>query len=290
MADVVEYNGEKYERSGSTWINARTRVKPPLTVISTLEQRYGSIFTPSKSGASVKISGASPKPHPGRDFTGLKEHDFSSDVTGTTWRRATTLKGLLAHRLSTTTSRNFETYSGRGARVYIGQPPRFDKGNPDQFNLPRAKFRFSLDESAAYYSFYIERPNHEMDDQWEWPIFLDALRRSEMTDYLEKVMAEHNLSMVVERSTGGATPVHSRVEVSLGDPLTRTVAGVSLPIAWADLADELENAVATDWYDVFFGGRMAKADAIAAGAEIAVPVIEVYVALLPLYDACAKRL
>lgn len=172
----------------------------------------------------------------------------------------------------------------------LGQPPRFDKGNLGQFNLPRAKFRFSLNEFAVYYSFYIERSNHEMDDQWEWPIFLDALRRSEMTDYLEKVMAEHNLSMVAERSTGRATPVHSRVEVSLGDPLTRTVAGVGLPIAWADLADELENAVATDWYDVFLGGQMAKADAIAAGAKIAVPVTEVYVALLPLYDACAKRL
>lgn len=178
----------------------------------------------------------------------------------------------------------------RGAHFYIGEPPRFDKGNTDQFNLRKAKFRFSLDEIAAHYSFYIEKSHLEMDDRWEWPTFVHALRQTEMTDYLKRVMTEHDLAVVIERSTGRDSIVHSRMEVTAGDPLTRSEAGVSRSINWADLADELEAVVPDDeWCDVFFGGRMAKADAIAVGAEIAEPVVKAFIALLPLYDACGRR-
>ncbi len=287
--DVLEHNGETYQRQGDSWINIKTSIKPPLVIIRELNLKW-SAMPRSGSPAPVKSTGARPKKHPGRDFMGLKEYDFSTDTTGTHWRREETLKGLLTHRLSTATGRNFESRAiSYRPQVLIGEPPRFDKANVGGFNLRKAKFNFRLDEKKARYSLYIEKSDKPMDATWEWPIFLEALQKPEIVSYLEGLMENLGLHFHIELTEKEKKVSYREFAVHHEGSLVFLEEAEQSPITWNELFITLKEIRDTDWCDVNLGCVMSKEEAIDRGAEIATPVVDLYLALLRLYDACKRK-
>lgn len=282
--DTVNFKGVIYRKQGDSWVNVKTYVKPPLVISQELDR----LFKSSKASTKINpttITGARPKKHKGRDFIGLKLHDFSTDTTGTHWRQETTLKGLLTHQLSHKTGRNFESRSiNYRPQLLIGEPPRFDKGNLDGFNFKKAKFNFRLNEDEARYGFYIEKSDKEMDETWEWSNFLQVIRRSETMPWLESIMREYELHFLIESWINGPKKYPHQIIVKLGSPLVRVEADKHQTISWERLAITLNSISEAVWCDVNLCTSMPKEDAIEAGAEITKPVVETFVALLPLYD------
>jgi hypothetical protein len=173
--------------------------------------------------------------------------------------------------------------------VLIGEPPRFDKDNEQGFNFKKAKFNFRLNETEARYGLYIEKSNKEMDATWEWNNFLKALQNLEITVHLEQLMAQFDLHFLVEIWEEGAKTLQSKFEVVHEGSLTCINAKERRAITWNEFVRVLEAIPESNWCDVNLGCVMPKKEAIACGAEIANSVVDVYIALLPLYDACKNH-
>ncbi|MEZ4519875.1 MAG: hypothetical protein R3C44_24605 [Chloroflexota bacterium] len=287
-SDTYTYNGETYRRQGDEWINAATWLKPPLVIARELDRQFGRPANPTTNTPSVKRATPRAPGKPGRDFTGLAETDFSGNIAGTSWRKKTSLGGMLAQRLADITGRPFlSNVVSRRTMVLIGQPPRFDSNNVDKINLRKAKFYFRLNETGANYGFYIEKEDKPMDDSWEWPTFLKALRETAVTSAVEQAMVDHDLAWFVQHYEGSKDGPRSDLNFVLGDPLIQQMAEGERPITWSDLAGRLDEAAPLDWYDVFLRRQLSRDEAMALGAKIVEPVVDVFRPLIPLYNACA---
>ncbi len=158
---IIELNGQRYKQLPSGWIDADTYLTPPLVIIQELNRRHIKPAQPSKSTEARRQSAGPARNHPGHSFKGLQLSDFQTNTDGTTWRRDTSLGGLLSQTFRDRTGRDFVQHAvSRRQQVLLGQPPRFDRHNTDRFNLRPAKFFFSLDDVHAYYGFYVEKPDY----------------------------------------------------------------------------------------------------------------------------------
>jgi hypothetical protein len=221
----------------------------------------------------------------GSQFEGLGESDFQSGVRGTTWRRREGLGGLLAQRLTDVASREFQSYSvPRQPAVHIASPSYYD--SKSKWRQP--KFFAGLDEELATFGFLIEKSDEPMDETWHWPKFLAALEGGpELCQRIETAMAARSLDWRVwlQPEPGLA----ARVPVS-GDKLVWTPRpeGDAEEITWQAFFEKLRAIPEGQWCDLNLATSMAKADSIAAGPAIVEPIIAVFRALLPLYEASLK--
>jgi hypothetical protein len=285
----VEYNGETYIRQGDGWLDSR-RLKPPLTTSRELDRLYGAGSPQQIAFGTAKKSGVRKIGRLGKDFTGLKDSDFKDNVDGTTWRRRENLGGLLAERLSQKTGRGFSSHAVyRRPQVLLGEPPRFNAKDDKKINFKKAKFNFRLNESEARYSFYIEKPNYEINPEWEWGSFVRALRQPDLTLSIKKALERYDLQIIIELFPDGGEERRTLIEVHAADPLLRVESGVQRPITWETLADELSGFSVEDWCDLNIGRSMSRVDAISAGTNITPPIVDVFEAFLPLYDACGIK-
>ena len=280
-----ELNGETYQRSGTSWINSVTRIRPPQIIIQALDRMAGSASTGVGSSPTRTLSAGGA----GSNFRGLQSTDFKHNITGTSWRARSGLGGLLAQALSDRTGRPFASHAvDRTPLVLIGRPPRFDSNNADKINYRKAKFYFRLAPIGADFGLYIEKEDQPMDSGWEWPAFVEALRTEAVTHDIEKAMSAHGLTWSIQRYEGDAGGPRTEKGMFFGPPLVQFDETDERVITWPEVADQLETADPLDWYDVFLLGRLAQAKAIALGTAIVAPVVDVYEALLPLYDACGR--
>jgi hypothetical protein len=188
--------------------------------------------------------------------------------------------------LSDTWGRFFQSYAiYRQAAVHIAQPSYYDA----KVKWRQAKFVFQLDLEGAYYGFYIEKNEGPMDDTWDWPRFLAALGgHRELRQRVDSAMNQMGLRWkVYVWDDGGliaqvkASPTGLTWEWEQTDD--------SEDIQWAAFTERLGAIDTEKWCDLYLCTFLAKEDAIAAGFQIVDPVIEVYGALLPLYEASTPR-
>lgn len=272
---TYEFEGESYQRTTDGWINAKTYTKPPLVVSQVLDRLHGPV-TRTSPGVSATPRVKTPKPA-GRDFTGLVASDFKMNVTGTHWRAKSGLGGLLAQALSDRSGRTFLHHAVyRRPEVLFGEPPRFDRQNQGEMNLRVAKFFIYLDSEVASYGFYVEKPHYLMTPEWEWPAFVQAMADDALVSEVDAAMREHNLRWRIVESDGETQAIHQQITISTANPLDRS--------SLSGLTDAGER---TYWYDLFLKAQMPREEAVAAGVGIVEPITDVYMALLPLYNACA---
>lgn len=128
----------------------------------------------------------------GEGFAGLVESDFKTSTENTTWRSRQGLPGRVSKLLSVGTPYTFVSWS-----IY-GWPVAFLTHREDyqmaafEMGARKAKYTIELDERYAYYGFYIERNSGPMDDTWDWPRFLAALKsRANLLAIVEQAESEH---------------------------------------------------------------------------------------------------
>jgi len=220
-------------------------------------------------------------PRAPRTFTPLRPDDFKRNINGTNWRSREGFGGLVAQQLRDRTGRDFRSHAVfQRPQVLYGQPPRFDPTDGDKFNFRRAKFEVRLDDDTLAYGFYIEKSDQAMDGTWEWPAFLAALGRPDVTGPLAAAVEAHGLRWEIARSRGDEL-LDTRAIVP-GHPLFANGAP-----DWAALADDLSTTPGNEWLDVRLGAAVARDEALAQGPGLAAGVVAAFQALLPLYDACA---
>lgn len=225
----------------------------------------------------------------GSAFHGLADTDFQISIRGTSWRARTGLGGLLARRMSTLTGKEFESrVVARQSRVFVVMPNAF---NPDK-SLHEAKFEFSLDDEGAYYSFYVEKNNGEMDDSWDWLRVLDALTNdAAIQDAVKKAMEAYELHWEVRLNKADGSYIHAATVTATSDGLTLHIETDDQDHAldWIGIIAYLENLSVNDWCDLHLIHFIPKEEAIGLGIGIADEVAKTWNALMPLYLAAVDR-
>ena len=223
----------------------------------------------------------------GFEFQGLQEQDFQKGVASTSWRRRSSLGGLLAQRMSDIVGKNFESYAiYRRAEVHIVQLHRY---NTD-IRWREPKFVFDLDYERARYGFYIEKNEGPMDNSWKWLIFLDALERNTMLrQAIQAVMCQLNLHWEIHVSEKGIEEMAAQATAT-PQALTwkRETKDEPEIVTWHGFISRLGDIEPNKWCDLYLCAHLDKAACIAAGIGLAEPVVRVYHALLPLYQASTQ--
>lgn len=287
MAERVELDGREYVYDNGRWYDAETFLTPPQMIIRRLERRRAAVVRPEPQ----PVQATKPKPKPprtepparwGRGFDGLEASDFKRGVSGTTWRRKSTLAGLLASDLSGASGHFFTSHAVyRRPQIFLYVAEQMDEDQRQR----SAKFYFQLDEEKAHYGFLIEKSDEKMGDGWDWSRFLQALEEDEaLQETVAAAMADHDLHWRVEVM---ADDEIVRVATVAGDePLSWEEDGETESVSWSDFVERLRAVEDDQWCDLWLRATMDKDAAIEAGTAIADPVVAACRALLPLYEAC----
>ncbi|NLS78422.1 MAG: hypothetical protein GXY76_14280 [Chloroflexi bacterium] len=236
----------------------------------------------------------------GSDFRGLLEADFKKGVADTSWRRRSSLGGLLAQLMSKAADRLFESYAiYRRAELHVAQPVHYREpptnkevgvtgAKTEKARKRKAKFLFQLDSEGATFGFYIERNRGPMDETWHWPGFVDALRsEAELQRKVQVAMQQWHLHWDV--CVWADKPLIAQVDL-VQDGLRWEWENRNKPeiITWSEFVDKLKATEPNEWCDLYLCAHMAKSEAVNKSTTIAALATNVYDALLPLYNASCQ--
>lgn len=276
------------EMQARIWANiqrdeqAGRRPEPPLSQLS----------LPSRLSPPPRPP--SPQDRRGRKFRGLQEHDFQRGVQDPSWRTLPRLGGMLAQAMSAATGCSFQSCAfGHRAEVHVvggaGQIPWTKR-------LYQVKFTFLVDERQASFGFYIEKykgvaycGTAPRGHTWYWSNMLDVLQNDTvLQQQLENAMRQLHLHWDI--GIRGARGFVAQVEVAQEGGLTWRRENQKNPgdITWPEFVERLKAIDIDKWCDLYLWAHMSKEQAVAARVDITKPVIEVFLALLPLYEACTR--
>lgn len=289
MAERVTLDGKEYVYDNGRWYNAETFLTPPQMIVRRLERRRAAVVRPDPQ----PVQATKPKPKPprtepparwGRSFDGLEASDFKRGVSGTTWRRKSTLAGLLASNLSDASGHFFTSHAVyRRPQIFLYVAEHADEDQRQR----SAKFYFQLDEEKAHYGFLIEKSDEKMDDKWDWSRFLSALEKDkELQETVAEAMDEHDLQWRVEVLDAQQEEYDRVATVAREEPLVWNEEGETEKVSWSDFVGRLRAIEDNQWCNLWLRATMEKDAAVEAGTGIADPVVAAYRALLPLYEAC----
>ncbi len=214
----------------------------------------------------------------GRNFSGLIESDFSTDVTGTHWRSREQLGGAVTARLPSDHFR-FNSWS-------IYRRPEIHWADTRHRIQERAsfqaKFFVRLGEGSMIYGFYIERPKKEDGKSEDWEAFIQWLRNDENDQWLNRLSDSEQLTVfdLFELSFSEKLKPSNGMWKAVGEKDTETV---------AKLSEYLDALPHDHWFDLVIAKTVSKADAIQRGVEIANDISALFAALTPLYEVAASH-
>lgn len=287
MPTEIKLDGKTYRNIGGSWFNAETFIKAPTAVVHRLELRQPSRRKKRKSTTGKSTPRTKPTPSMGRAFTGLQPGDFKQNVTGTTWRRRSELAGLLARQLYDATGLPFLSHViYRKPAVYLAVPDRIDAS--DKF--PAAKFDIRLDEKAVYYGFLVEKRDGPMDHAWDWQRLLPALQNDgDVQRAIITAMRSHKLAWEAEMWQQDKVAREVAISPAEDGKLVWQEGEEESTLTWPETAAKLRDIPPEWWCNLTWRETMPRETAVAAGVNVARPIVTLYRALLPLYEACTTQ-
>ncbi len=229
-----------------------------------------------KAAASSKARGASGR-KPGSTFKGFRPEDFKKAISRTPWRSRSQFGGAVTSRLQSSRL-NFNSWAAkRRNEVHWADSEHWKKKSVDY----PAKFFARADEETLAWGFYIERPAADKEASRDWGAFLKWLGEADNDDWLRGIAREQGLVVydAHQRSFSGILEPQE-------DRWVRNDGGGDGDAG--ALAAIIANWPKESWLDLMVAKRIAKAEAIDRGADIAADVATLFGALFPLYEASAS--
>lgn len=226
----------------------------------------------------------------GDDFTGLVPGDFKTNTEGTTWRSRRSLGGRVAKLLSAASSNPSYTFLSwaiyRWPVAFLSHREHYQMAS-SEMGARKAKFTIELDDHNAYYGFYIERYDDEMDHTWDWPRFWQALTgQPELHDLIAAVETDYG-ARFVGRAVGDADPFHFANPPAKGfRPLWDEDAPSRQTVV--ERLRRLEQMPKGQWIDLYLIAAAPKDEALQAGVQFAHTIAGAMKAMLPLYTAAVR--
>jgi len=278
---VLSIQGDRMTIRYDSGQEAQVSVETQMRIRANMEAERDA--RPAAAAERVRSKGHRASGRKPTHFEGLCEQDFQRGVAGTSWRRRSSLGGLLAEELSLAAGAVFQSYAiYRRAEVHIARPEHYDKS--DRRGWRAAKFLFRLDPEQAFYGFYIEKNNGPMDSTWLWPNLMAALR-DDASVQQAVLEAMRRLGLHWEAWDGEKYHLLARVTAGAEGLTWQPDEGNALALGWPEFVRRLLQVSEQCWCDLYLCTRMPKAQALAEQAGVVKAAVEVYRALLSLYEA-----
>jgi hypothetical protein len=127
-----------------------------------------------------------------------------------------------------------------------------------------------------------------MDDTWRWPTLLNALSTDAgLQEAALGAMRDHGLEWRSFHSQ--AEGLLARVSAAEAGLNWTGPDGTRRDMDWAGFVEWLRGLDPDKWCNLYLATDMPKAEAIASGQGLAYKIVEIYRALLPLYDAAIGK-
>jgi hypothetical protein len=217
-------------------------------------------------------------------FEGFEEDDFEAKGRGIAWSSRKELGRVLAYELNHRTKGDFGYWIiPREEGVHLGRKKHFERDDRDSI----AVLFVRTDEDGVFYGLRVSRPPGKVDPQGHWASFLTALSQdAQMHGSLRSAMGAHGLYLDVyamQTSYGQVARITVEDQDFLWQHETADQA-VARPMDWEAIVDYLQDIAPGKRCDVFLRQRIARDEALTAGAGISKDIADVLESLVPLYD------
>jgi len=235
--------------------------------------------------ARMKTREARAKP----PFAGFQEGDFQPKKRGVAWANRKALGKVLALELSQRTKKAFDQWLvPYQAAVHVARKDSYDPEAPGR----NAAFFVAASERGVSYGYYLGKPEGELQPTWPWPVLLTALAGNQtLRAAVWAAMRTHGLGLDVYtmQVSYGLT---ARVTAQENGFLWRqesALDGVDRPMDWEGLAEALRTLAPGKRCVLHLFTELSVEESLKAGSAIASEIAQLYLALLPIYEASIAR-
>jgi hypothetical protein len=235
-----------------------------------------------KQAARAKQAQAMPK------FGGFKPADFEPANRGIAWKTRKEAGTFLAFTMGKNVGLSFDSWIvPRQSRVHVAQGEHYDK----EVGERNAAFFVAVDESGVTYGLCVGNPDGKAKANWPWSALLAAMSDDDkVRRAIRAAMKAYDLALDVyamDVRYGLAGQATHQDRGFLWEEKTADQE-VSRKMDWNDLVERLQSLADGKRCNVFFQTKMPAREAIKSGAEATAQIIEVFEALMPVYESCVS--
>jgi hypothetical protein len=239
----------------------------------------------ARAAARVKTREARAKPA----FAGFQEADFQAKKRGVAWANRKALGKVLAVELSQRTKHPFDQWLvPYQATVHVARKDGYD---PEAAGR-NAAFFVAASERGISYGFWVGKPEGEVQPRWPWPVWLGALAGNQaVRAAVWAAMRTHGegLDVYTMQVSYGLT---ARVTAQENGFLWReegALDGVDRPMDWEGLVEALRTLAPGKRCGLHLCKGLSVEESLKAGSGIAGEIAQMFLALLPIYEASIAR-
>jgi len=212
-------------------------------------------------------------------FKGLREEDFTEDVTGTHWRSREQLGGAVAKGMHITEPFNSWAVYKR-PEVHWTTVKRRNLVEP----IFQTKFFVRIWADEILFGLYVERSNKAGDPREDWNRFVEWLKPAAHVEWLwQTLMAEEAFlsnpypNLDKDAFWGEMRPV------TAGYAWVRD--GAEQMVKLGDFGQVIAMLPPEKWLNLLIGKRLLKAEAVGMGAGLAKVIYDHFNKLLPVFES-----
>jgi hypothetical protein len=229
--------------------------------------------------ARAKKEKAKPK------FAGFQESDFEEKKRGLAWSSRKELGRVLAYELTQRLTGSFDhKIVPRRSKIHVMRKDHYDT----EVRETNAALFVEVSPEGAAYGFRVGKPAGKAKAKLPWSLLMQALASEEgLRQTLHAVLDTQDLQLDVfamEMSYGLVGRVTTQGDAFLWEHEDAEQA-VSQSMSGEELVESLQKVASKQRCDLYARKQMPPKDALKAGAGVANQIVEVFEALMPLYDA-----
>ena len=216
-------------------------------------------------------------------FEGFHEPDFEFKKRGIAWTSRKQLGKVLAYKLGHPIKGAYESWIvPRKSAVHVARKDKYDREHRDR----NSAFFVRASDEGMFCGFYMSNPEGKGRVTWPWPRALAALEEGDLLRRsVRTAMKEHDLGFDVYAQEASYRLVAQVTFQTRGFEWhsERADQEVVRKMTWKTLLKALQE-LSGKRCELYLSKRVAVEDALEAGADISSQILEVFEALMPIYD------
>lgn len=265
--EVISVSGQSMTIRWDTGEEVQTDMKGQAKVLANMQRELQASSSKSHRGPDWY----------GEQFTGLQDHDFNQDVTGTRWRSREMFGGLVARNIAAG-DLDFNSWAIYGSPiVHWADIKRYRRKDAHY----QAKMLGMAREDGFCAGFVVERSENPAESREDWNSFVAWLSTEE--NALRQVVEQYQLSVYDPYRTWDG--VFKGVITATNGLWYYQAEQGEAPVALPSIHKVLSNIGNDTWLDLFIVKKYTKEEAVARGRNLGVEIGEMLSALVPVYMA-----
>ena len=215
-------------------------------------------------------------------FEGFEEPDFEFKTRGIAWTSRKKLGQVMAYKLGKQKGPYESWIVPRKSAVHVARKEKYDREHRDR----NSAFFVKASDEGMSCGFYMSKPDGKGRVTWPWSRTLAALEEGDLLRRsVRAAMKEHGLSFDIYAQEASYGLVAQVTFQTRGFEWRSETADqeVIRKMTWKTLLKALQE-LSGKRCELYLSKRVAVEDSLQAGADISSQILEVFEALMPIYD------